>query len=70
MIQCSKLSNSINNIPEKDWRIINYDYVTSTTDLLAKRYSLTIHHKKSQKLVTEMLKVKIGITAEIMREFF
>ena len=68
MFHSRRLNNCIDNIHDRDLKIIYQDYGTSFTDLLVKDNSLTIHHINLQKLVTEIFKIKAGIEPKIMRD--
>ena len=70
MFYSRRLDNRINNMHERALQIIYQNYTTSSTDLLAKDNSLTIHHRNLQKSVTEILKVKVGKTQEIKKGIF
>ena len=56
-----RLNNKVSYMYECALRIIYQDYISLFTEFLSEDSSLTIHQRNSQKLVTEMLKVKIGI---------
>ena len=70
MFHSRRLNNKLNSIYQWALRIIYQDYTSSFTELLSKNSSLTIHQRNSQKLVTEMFKVKIGIALEIKKDIF
>ena len=70
MFHSRRRNNCISKIHERTLLIIYQDYKTSSTDLIAKDNSLTIHHRNLQKLVTEMFKVKVGIEPEILKDIF
>ena len=70
MFHSRRRNNCISKIHERPLLIIYQDYKPSSTDLLAKDNSLTIHHRNLQKLVTEMFKVKVGIEPEILKDIF
>lgn len=68
-------SNNINErtsyVPKLCYkRVMCQNYAISFINVLAKDNSFTIHHKNLQKLVTELFKVKVVITPEIMGSFF
>ena len=70
MFHSRRLNNNFNSIYEWALRIIYQDYTSSFTELLSKDSSLTFHQRNSQKLVTEMFKVKIGIALGLKKDIF
>ena len=68
MFRSRHLNNRINHIHERALRIIFQDYNSSFIELLRKDSSLTIHQRNLKLLVTEMFKVKIGCSRNIMKE--
>jgi len=65
-----KLNNKINKIHERALRIVYDDANSSFKELLTKDNSVTIHDRNLQVLVTEMFKIKKGISPEIMGDVF
>ena len=55
---------------ERALRIIYQDHRSSFIELPAQDNSLTVHRRNLRCLVTEMFKVKIGITPKIMNDIF
>ena len=63
-------NNRINSLHERALRIVYKDYNSSFQELLDKDHTVTIHHRNLQKLVTEMYKVKNGISPKMMNNVF
>ena len=55
MLHSRKLSNRINNIPERALRIVYRDYELAFHQLLKQNKSVSIHQKNLQILATEMV---------------
>ena len=70
MFQSRKLNERINHIHERALRIVYKDFNSSFQELLIKDNSLNIHHRNLQKLVTEVIKVKNGLSPELMNGVF
>ena len=64
------LNNEINHIHERALRIIYNDFWTTFEGLLAKDKSVTNHNRNMQQPVTEIFKVKMGISPNVMKEIF
>ena len=60
MFLSRKLNERINQIHEKVLRIVYKDFNSSFQELLIENNVLNIHHRNLQKLVTEILKLKIA----------
>ena len=65
-----KLNQRINKIHERALTVVCNENYLSFEDLLCKDNSTTIHVKNLQVLVTEMFKVKLGISPAIMKDVF
>ena len=70
MFHSRKLNERINHIHERALRIVYKDFNSSFQELLTENNSLNIHHRNLQKLVTEIFKVKNGLSSELMNDFF
>ena len=58
MFQVSKLNERVNNVHERDLRIVYKDFKSSFQDILIQANSVNIHQENLQKLVPEIFKVK------------
>ena len=65
-----KLNNRINRIHERALRVVYNDKNATFDELLTKDNSVKVHDRNLQVLVTEMFKVKLGISPVIMNEIF
>ena len=70
MFHSRKLNQKTNHIHERALRIVYKDFNSPFQELLIKDNSLNIHHRNLQKLVTEIFKVKNGLSAELMNDVF
>ena len=70
MFHSRKLNERINHIHERALRIVYKDFSSSFQELLIEDNSLNIHHRNLQKLVTEIFKVKNGLSPELMNDVF
>ena len=70
MFHSRKQNHRINRVHERALRVVYKDYNPSFDELLEKDNSCKIHDRNLQKLVTEILKVKINLAPEIMKEVF
>ena len=70
MYQSRSRNNKIKHIHERALCIVYQDFQSSFSTLLVKDNSLTIHQKNLQLLATEIFKVKMDISPEIMNEIF
>ena len=64
------LNNKINRINERSLRVIYNDKKATFKELLDKDKAVSKHKRNLQKLVTEMFKIKIGVSPSIMHEIF
>ena len=64
------LNNKVNHIHERTLCIVYQDFQSSFSALLVKYNSFTIHQINLQLLATEILKVNLNISPEIMNEVF
>ena len=58
------------NVHERALRTVYKDFNSSFQELLIEDNSLNIHHRNLQKLVTEIFKVKNGLSPELMNDIF
>ena len=70
MLHSRTLNNRINNIHEKALRLTYKDNKSSFKQLLEKNHSVTVHKKKLQVLVTEIVKVKNTLAPDTMKDVF
>ena len=70
MFHSRKLNNRINHIHERALRLVYKDYTSSFEELLLKDNSLRIHYRNLQKLAIEILKVKLGLALETMKNIY
>ena len=70
MFHSGKLNERINHIHELTPKIVYKDFNSSFQELLIEDNSLNIHHRNLQKLVTEIFKVKNGLSPELMNDVF
>ena len=70
MFHSRMLNEGINDIHERAPRIVYKDFNSSFQELLIEDNSLNIHHRNLQKLVTEIFKVKNGLSPELMNDVF
>ena len=70
MFHSRKLKNWINHIHERVLRFVYKDYTSSFDELLLKYNFFRIHHRNLQKLAIQILKVKLGLAREIMKNIF
>ena len=63
-------SHTWKGIHERALRVVYKDYNSSFDELLEKYNSYKIHSRNFQKLVTEIFKVKMNLSPEIMKEVF
>ena len=70
MFHSRKLNERINHIHERALRIVYKDFNSSFQELLIEDNSLNIHHRNLQKLVTEIFKVKSGLSPGLMNDVF
>ena len=70
MLYNRTLNNRINNFHERALRLTYEDNQSSFKQLLEKDYSVTVHHKNLQILVTEIFKVKNNLAHDIMKDVF
>ena len=70
MFHNRKLNNYINRIYKRALRIAYQDHNSTFNELLAKDVSLKFHDRNLQKLLIEILKVKMKFAPEIINELF
>ena len=61
------MSNKINRIHERGWRLVYSDYVSSFDELLKKDRSFSIHHWNIQSLAIEIYKFCHGLSPSNMK---
>ena len=66
MFHSRKQNHHINRKHERALRVVYKDHSSSFVELLEKYNSCKIHDKNLQKLVTEIFKVKMNFSPEIM----
>ena len=66
MFHSRMLSGRINDIHERDPRIVYKDFNSPFQELLIEDNSLKIHHRNYQKRVTEIFEVTNGLSPELM----
>ena len=70
MFHSRSLNNKVIHIHQRYFRIVYRDFQSSFSALLEKDNSFTIHRRNIQLLATEIFKVKMKISPEIMNEMF
>ena len=70
MKRTRKLNYRINNVHKTTLRILYKDYISSFDGLLVKDNSFRIHHTNLQKLAVKIVKVKINVVPEVMKDIF
>ena len=70
MFHSRKQNHHINRKRERALRVVYKDHNSSFNELLEKDNSCKIHYKNLQKLVTEILRVKMNLPPEIKKELF
>ena len=70
MFPSRTLNNRIDNIRKRALRLTYKDNQSLFKQLLEKDYSLTVHHKTLQVLITEIFKVKSSLAPDIMEDIF
>ena len=70
MFHSRKLNAGIIRFHERALRVVNRDFDSSFEELLSRDSSTTLHQRNLQKLMTEIFKVKTGITLERLKGNF
>ena len=70
MFHSRKTNERISHIHERALRIVYKDFNSSSQELLIEDNSLNIHHRNLQKLVSEIFKVKNGLSRELVNDVF
>ena len=70
MFHTKQLNNRINNLHEKALRVTYQDRNSSFSELLNLEKSVSIHYKNIKYLLTEIYKVKMGLSSPIMSNIF
>ena len=70
MFHSRKLNNEINTIHERTLRIAYCDKHSAFQQLLEKDNSVSIHHRNLQVLATEMFKVNMNLSPDLMNDIF
>ena len=70
MLQSRKLNNKINAIHDRTLRIAYCDKHSTLQQLLEKDNSFSIHHRNLQVLATEILKVNMNLSLDLMNALF
>ena len=68
MFHSRNLNKRINYIHEETIRIVYKDFQSSFQEILVEDNSLNIHHINLQKYVTEIFKIKNGLSPELMKD--
>ena len=68
MFHTKQLNNRINSLHEKALRVLYQDWNLSFSELLNLDKSVSIHYKKVEYLLTEIHKVKMGLSPPIMSD--
>ena len=70
MFHSRTLNNQINHIHERALTLVYKDYTSTFNELLLKNNSLRIHHCNLKKCAIEILKIRLGLAPEIMKNVF
>ena len=70
MFHSRKLNERINHNYERALRIVYKDFASSYQELLIEDNSLNNHHRNLPKSVTEIFKIKNGLSPELMNDVF
>ena len=70
MFHSRKLNDKINAIHERTLRIAYCDKHSTFQQLLEKDNSVSIHHRNLQVLATEMFKVNMNLSPDLMNDIF
>ena len=70
MFHSRKLNNWINHIHERALGLVYNDYTSSSDELVLKDNSFRIHHHNLQKVTFEIVKLKLGLAPEIIKDVF
>ena len=70
MFHTQQLNNRINSLNEKALRVAYQDRNSSFSELLNLDKSVSIHYRNIKYLLTEIYKVKMGLSPPIMSDIF
>ena len=70
MFHTKQLNNLINSLHEKALRVTYQDRNSSFSELLNLDKSVSIHYRNIKYLLTEIYKVKMGLSPPIMSDIF
>ena len=70
MLHSRKLKNRINHIDERALRLIYKDCTSSFDELLTIDNSFRLHHRNLQNAAIDILKIKLSLALEIMKNVF
>ena len=70
MFHTKQLNNRINSLHKKALRVKNQDRNSSFSELLNLDKSVSIHYRNIKYLLTEIYKVKMGLSPPIMSDIF
>ena len=70
MFHSRRLNNKINTIHERALRIPYQDHISTFQELLNKDNSVSIHRRNLQALATEMFKIHMSLSPDILRQIF
>ena len=65
-----RANNRIDKLYERALRLVDGDYETSFSDLLAQYGSFTVHHTNIQTLLLEMYKIKQNVSESCLNVLF
>ena len=64
------LNDRISRIHERTLRLVYLDKTSNFTEHLQKDNAVTVHQRNLEVLATEVYKVKMGITPQLVKELF
>ena len=64
------LNNGINRIHKQALRIVYRDKTSNFTELLQKENAVTVHQRNLRVVATEVYKVKMDLTPQLIKELF
>ena len=70
MFHSRKINKHINSLHERALRVVYRDYNATSSELLSKDKSVTIHQRNLKLLATEIFKTKNELNPKIMEEIF
>ena len=70
MFHSRQINHKINKLHERALRIVYNDHFSPFQELLSKDKSVTVHQRNLQRPATEMYKILIGLSPDIMQNIF